>query len=176
MIAIFKQCNISKRGLSRYIIHRQRTIICHTWWRIWRCLRHLLKDVLQGFLGGSVVKNLPAKQETWVWFLGWEDPLEKEIATHSSILAWEIPQTKEPGGLQSIGSQEVNNNKECLTRNLKSSWKDKTFLYFQGPKELPISAITLSSSEGETATDQDVQEKVPGGCATQAGSQVENSK
>ena len=49
------------------------------------------KDALPGFLGGSVVKNLPAKQETRVWFLGWEDPLEKEMATHSSILAWEIP-------------------------------------------------------------------------------------
>ena len=117
------------------------------------------KDALPGFLGGSVVKNLPAKQETRVWFLGWEDPLEKEeMATHSSILAWEIPQTKEPGGLQSMGSQAVdNNNKGCLTRNLKSSWKDKTLLYFQGPKELPNSAITLLSSEGENATDQDVQ-------------------
>ena len=52
------------------------------------------------------VKNLPAMQETWVQFLGWEDPLEKEMATHSSILAWRIPWTEEPGGLQSMGSQE----------------------------------------------------------------------
>ena len=44
-------------------------------------------------------------QETWVWFLDWEDPLEKEMATYSSILAWEIPWTEEPGGLQSMGSQ-----------------------------------------------------------------------
>ena len=44
-----------------------------------------------GFPGGSVVKNLPAKQETWVQSLGWEDPLEKEMATHSSILDWRIP-------------------------------------------------------------------------------------
>ena len=43
------------------------------------------------------VKNLPAMQETWVQFLGWEDPLEKEMATHSSILAWRIPWTEEPG-------------------------------------------------------------------------------
>ena len=50
------------------------------------------------FLGGSVVKNLPAMQETWVPPLGWEDPLGKEMATHSSILAWEIPWTEEPGG------------------------------------------------------------------------------
>ena len=53
------------------------------------------------------VKNLPAMQETWVWFLDGEDPLEKEMATHFSILAWEIPQTEEPGRLQSMGSQEL---------------------------------------------------------------------
>ena len=52
------------------------------------------------------VKNLPAVQETWVQSLGWEDPLEKEMATHSNILAWRIPWTEEPGGLQSRGSQE----------------------------------------------------------------------
>ena len=53
-----------------------------------------------------MVKNPPAKQETQVHSLGQEDPLEKEIATHSSILAWEIPWTEEPGGLWSMGSQE----------------------------------------------------------------------
>ena len=53
------------------------------------------------------VKNLPTMQETWVQFLGWEDPLGKEMATHSSILAWEIPWTEEPGGLQSVGLQEL---------------------------------------------------------------------
>ena len=54
-----------------------------------------------------MVKNLPAVQETWVQSLGLEHPLEKGMATHSSILAWEIPWTEEPGGLQSIGSQRV---------------------------------------------------------------------
>ena len=53
------------------------------------------------------VKNLPAVQETWVRSLGWEDPLEKEMATHSSILAWKISWTEEHGGLQSMGSQRV---------------------------------------------------------------------
>ena len=53
------------------------------------------------------VKNLPAVQETWVRSLGWEDALEKEMATHSSILAWEFSWTEEPGGLQSMGSQRV---------------------------------------------------------------------
>ena len=53
------------------------------------------------------LKHLPAIQETWVQSLGWEDPLEKEMATHSSILAWEISWTEEPSGLQSMGSQRV---------------------------------------------------------------------
>ena len=53
------------------------------------------------------VKNLPAMQETRVRFLGWKDPLEKEMATHSSALAWRILWTEEPGGLQSMGSQEL---------------------------------------------------------------------
>ena len=51
-------------------------------------------------------KNPPAKQETWVPFLSQEDPLEKEMTIHSSILAWKIPHTEEPGGLQSMGSQK----------------------------------------------------------------------
>ena len=51
------------------------------------------------------VKNLPAMWEMWVLLLGWEDPLEKEMATHSSILAWDILWTEEPGGLQSMGPQ-----------------------------------------------------------------------
>ena len=54
-----------------------------------------------------MVKNLPAVWETWVQSLGWEDPLEKDTATHSSILAWRIPWTEEPGGLQSMRSQRV---------------------------------------------------------------------
>ena len=53
------------------------------------------------------VKYLPAMQETWVQSLDWEDLLEKEIATHSSILAWKIPWVEEPGELQSVGSQRV---------------------------------------------------------------------
>ena len=52
-------------------------------------------------------KNLPAMQETWVQFLGREDPLEKKMAIHSSILAWKIPWTEEPGRLQFTGSQRV---------------------------------------------------------------------
>ena len=56
---------------------------------------------------GSVVRNLPAMQEMWIPSLGWEDPLEKEMATCSSILSRRIPRTEDPGGLQSIGSQRL---------------------------------------------------------------------
>ena len=63
--------------------------------------------VSEASLVAQIVKNLPAKWETWVPSLGWEDPLEKGMATHSSILAWRIPRTEEPGGLQSMGSQRV---------------------------------------------------------------------
>ena len=60
-----------------------------------------------GFPSGSMVKNPPAMQELQVQSLGWEDPLEKGLATHSSVLAWRIPWRQEPGGLQSMGSQRV---------------------------------------------------------------------
>ena len=66
-----------------------------------------------GFPGGSVLNNLPAMQEMWARSLGWEDPLEKEMATHSSIIAWEIPWTEEPTGaweLQSMALQVVRHN------------------------------------------------------------------
>ena len=55
----------------------------------------------------QLVKNLPAMWEAWVRSLSWEDPLEKEMATHSSILAWKTPRMKEPGRLQSMGSQRI---------------------------------------------------------------------
>ena len=63
--------------------------------------------VTLGFPGGSAVKNLPAMQETWVLSLGREGLLEKEMVTHSSILAWTIPGTGEPGGLPFMGSHRV---------------------------------------------------------------------
>ena len=77
------------------------------------------------FPGGSVVKNLSASAGDAGLTLGWEDPLEKEMATHSSILAWEIPRTEEPAGLQSMGSQRVGHDLEpeeqqqlyCILRN-----------------------------------------------------------
>ena len=65
-----------------------------------------------GFPGGSVVKNLPANAGDRVWSLSWEDPLEKETAAHSSILAWKIPWTEEPGALQSMDRERVRHNLE----------------------------------------------------------------
>ena len=65
-----------------------------------------LKEIL-GFLVAQTVKQLSAMLETWVRSLGREDPLEKEMATHSSTLAWKIPWTEEPGRLQSMGSLRV---------------------------------------------------------------------
>ena len=74
-----------------------------TWLSNWTELRSH-----KHFPSGLVVKNLPANmQETWVQSLGWEDLMEKEMATHSSILAWRIPGTEEPGGLPSLGSHRV---------------------------------------------------------------------
>ena len=60
----------------------------------------------------QTVKHLPAPQETRVLSLSWEDPLEKEMATHSSTLAWKIAWTEEPGGLQSMGSQRVRQDRD----------------------------------------------------------------
>ena len=63
--------------------------------------------MLWASLVAQTVKNLPAMQEIWLQSLGREDPLEKEMATHSSTLAWKIPWAEEPGGLQSMGLQRV---------------------------------------------------------------------
>ena len=63
--------------------------------------------VTGAFLEAQMVKNPPAMWETWIQLLGWEDPLEEGMATHSSVPAWRIPWTEEPGGLQSTGSQSV---------------------------------------------------------------------
>ena len=62
-----------------------------------------------------MVENMPAMQGTWVQSLSWEDPLEKGMATHSSILAWRIPWTEEPSGLQSMESQTVGHDRSANT-------------------------------------------------------------
>ena len=67
----------------------------------------MFSGCVRASLIAQLVKSLPAMRETWVRFLGWEDPLEKGMATHSSILAWRIPWTEEPGRLLSMGSKEL---------------------------------------------------------------------
>ena len=73
-----------------------------------------------------MVKNLPAVQETWVPSLGREDPLEKGMATHSSILAWRILGTEEPGGLQSRGSRRVGQDRATDTQRVSVLVKEKS--------------------------------------------------
>ena len=89
-------------GLQSMDSHRVR----HDWMTKHN-MRKLSEDLFRASLVAQLVKNLPAMWEIWVWSLGWEDPLEKEMATHYSTLAWKIPWTEEPGRLQSMGSQRV---------------------------------------------------------------------
>ena len=79
-----------------------------------------------GFPSNSVVKNLPAMQETWVLSLGREDPLEEEMATHSRILDWEISWTEEPGRVQSMGSQRIGH--DWMTNHVRNLWSPQRVL------------------------------------------------
>ena len=81
-------------------------------------------QVSRASLVAQMVKNLPAMPESWVQFLSQADPLEKEMATHSSTLAWRIPWREEPGGLQFKGSQRVKQNRETNTHNAGLRWWD----------------------------------------------------
>ena len=81
--------------------------ICSYYSFNYTCIYLILCLLLGASLVAQMVKDQPAVQETWVWSLGREDPLEKGMATCFSILAWRIPWTEEPGGLQSMGSQRV---------------------------------------------------------------------
>jgi len=85
-------------------------------------------EIFSGLPGGSGVKNLPVMQEmqeTWVSSLGWEDPLEKEMATHSTILAWRIPWTEEPSELQSMGLQSKTKLKQLSMHTCSKLFKMK---------------------------------------------------
>ena len=81
------------------------------------------------FLVVQTVKNLPAMQETWVQSLGGKDPLEKEMETHSSILAWRIPWTEEPDRLQFMGPQTVGHDRTHSTPNVKFQANSFTLLF-----------------------------------------------
>ena len=100
--------NPMDRGAWRVVVHR----VTKSWTQLkwlsmhahWVSTRYQLE---RASLMAQMVKNPPAVQETWVRSLGQEDPLEKDVAPHSSILAWRIPWTEEPSGLQSMGWQRV---------------------------------------------------------------------
>ena len=104
---------------------------------------HWYTDLL-GFPGDSGGKESPATRETWIQSLGWEEPLEKEMATHSSILAWITPWTEEPGGLQSMRSQRVGQT-ELLTLSSLYSLSSPicTLTHFQGK----VSFISVSNGK-----------------------------
>ena len=81
-----------------------------------------------------VIKNRLPKQETWVWSLGWEDPLKEGMATHSSILAWRISWTEEPGSLYSIGSQRVGHD----WNDLACTWGTNILVWPKKKKSLSL--------------------------------------
>ena len=83
----------------------------------------------EGFPSGLIIKNLSAVEETWVWFLGWENPMWERMFTHSSILAWRIPWTEEAGRLQSMVSQRVRQTK--VTEHTSTVCRTHTFSYNQ---------------------------------------------
>ena len=100
-------------------------------------LLQTLADDSVALLMAQTVKNLPAMWETQVWPLAWEDPLEKEMATHSSILAWRVPWTEEPGGLQCLGLQ-----------NVRHDWEINTCRWFRFVLKSENLCIRLSTSRG----------------------------
>ena len=94
----------------------------------------------KGFPGGTSGKESACQCRRWkVWSLGWEDPLKKEMATCSSILAWKIPWTEKPGRLQSMGSQKVGHDWACTHTHLKT----RTFSYMTGIQLYYIQEIHL---------------------------------
>ena len=91
-----------------------------------------VRGFAQGFLGDSVVNNLPATRETPAQALDWEDPLEKEMATHSNTLAWRTPRTQETGGLQSMGSQSQTRRLKQLSTHDRSALLEASNTPLQG--------------------------------------------
>ena len=98
----------------------------------------------------QLVKNLPAMQKTRVQTLGQEDPLEKGMATHSSILAWRIPHTEEPGRLQSVGSQKLRHTEQLTLSLFEKLWATPWLLQNPG-YALSIPIATPASPESGRA-------------------------
>ena len=98
--------------LNQHLLDKYIWMLLLTFW--------ILLTSFRASLVAQMVKNVPAMQETWGQSLGREDPLERRVATHSSIPAWKIPWTEEPGGLQSTGSQRVRHNREQFSLHFTS--------------------------------------------------------
>ena len=107
------------------------------------------------------VKGLPVMQETQVRFLGWEDPLEQEMAIHSSILAWRILCTEEPGRLQSVGSQGSGMTESCAhtyTHTQSGIQENDRWTHLQGRNrdaDIENGLVETAAGEGEAGTDWD---------------------
>ena len=93
----------------------------------------------------QMLKYPPAMQETWVQFLGWEDPLENGMATYSSILAWRIPVTEEPRGLPSMGSHRVRHDWGDLAAAAIEDYKVRSIVYFREGNGTPLQYSSLEN-------------------------------
>ena len=93
----------------------------------------------------------PGMQETWLRSLGWEDPLEKDMATHSSILAWRIPWTEEPGGLQSMGLQELGTTEKLSTHTHTHAHTHSGISFSHEKEENPASRGYMVGPQGHYA-------------------------
>ena len=120
-----------------------------------------------------MVKNLPAMQETWVPSLDWEDPLEKKMITHSSILDWEIPRTEEPGELQSMGLQRVRHNLETQQQQKGLYYVPETDLdagkYSRNKIESILELMAFTSNKHKQTAVTDMKKNPQHGHETEGG-------
>ena len=107
-VDLYPQMLTEFSNMSLY--QRKQVVEIHMWYKQASLKRRIQKPLYTNTLMTQMVKNLRTMEETQVQSLGWEEPLEKGMATKSSILAWRIQWTEEPGGLQSVGSQRVRYN------------------------------------------------------------------
>ena len=107
-VDLYPQMLTEFSNMSLY--QRKQVVEIHMWYKQASLKRRIQKPLYTNTLMAQMVKNLRTMEETQVQSLGWEEPLEKGMATKSSILAWRIQWTEEPGGLQSVGSQRVRYN------------------------------------------------------------------
>ena len=129
-------------GISRGIISSNHFLEWHFFPLLLRFHDKNARVLLWASQEAQMVKNLPAMQETRVWYLGWEDPLEKGMATHSSTLAWRIPWTEKPSGPQSIGLYRVRHDwSNWLDKMVEWSFEDQVMV----PEDLLLTYYCVST-------------------------------